>query len=105
MPCYQFREQNLKTEKYLYKWAALRWKSARNTSFRRWNRTVKIGRSQNNWIWKSYNFAKNWPKMAEKWVKMIFPDHGVNIKVVDNVENYLNMKFQPKQMQRSRENG
>ena len=40
--------------------------------------------------------------MAEKWVKMIFPDHGVNIKVVDNVENYLNMKFQPKQMQRSR---
>ena len=43
--------------------------------------------------------------MAEKWVKMIFPDHGVNIKVVDNVENYLNMKFQPKLMQRSRENG
>ena len=42
--------------------------------------------------------------MAEKWVK-IFPDHGVNIKVVDNVENYLNMKFQPKLMQRSRENG
>ena len=36
---------------------------------------------------------------------MIFPDHGVNIKVVDNVENYLNMKFQPKLMQRSRENG
>ena len=36
---------------------------------------------------------------------MIFPDHGVNIKVVDNVENYLNMKFQLKLMQRSRENG
>ena len=42
---------------------------------------------------------------AEKWVKMSFPDHGVNRKVVDNVENYLNMKFQPKLMQRSRENG
>ena len=36
---------------------------------------------------------------------MIFPDHGVNRKVVDNVENYLNMKFQPKLMKRSRENG
>ena len=46
---------------------------------------------------KSYNFAKNWPKMAEKWVKVIFQDHGVN-------ENYLNMKFQAKLMQRSREN-
>ena len=43
--------------------------------------------------------------MAVKWVKMIFPDHGVNRKVVDNVENYLNMKFQPKLMKRSRENG
>ena len=43
--------------------------------------------------------------MAEKWVKTIFADHGVNRKVVDNVENYLNMKFQPKLMQRSRENG
>ena len=43
--------------------------------------------------------------MAVKLVKMIFPDHGVNRKVVDNVENYLNMKFQPKQMKRSREKG
>ena len=43
--------------------------------------------------------------MAEKWGKTIFADHGVNRKVVDNVENYLNMKFQPKLMQRSRENG
>ena len=42
---------------------------------------------------------------GEKGVKMIFPDHGVNRKVVDNVENYLNMKFQPKLMKRSRENG
>ena len=33
--------------------------------------------------------------MAEKWVKTIFADHGVNRKVVDNVENYLNMKCQP----------
>jgi hypothetical protein len=35
---------------------------------------------------------------------MSFPDHGVNRKVVDNVENYRNMQFQPKQMTRSREN-
>jgi len=42
---------------------------------------------------------------AKKWVKMSFPDHGVNRKVVDNVENYLNMKFQPTLMTRSRENG
>ena len=42
--------------------------------------------------------------MAEKSVKMIFPDLGVNRKVVDKVENYLNMQFQPKLMQRSREN-
>ena len=27
--------------------------------------------------------------MAKIWVKMIFPDHDVNGKVVDNVENYL----------------
>ena len=43
--------------------------------------------------------------MVEKWVKMIFPDHGVNINVVDNDDNVLNMKFQPKLMQRSREKG
>ena len=36
---------------------------------------------------------------------MIFPDHGVNIKVVDNVVNYLNMQFKTKLMRRSRENG
>ena len=43
--------------------------------------------------------------MAEKSVKMIFPDPSVNRKVVYNVENYLNMQFWPKLMQRSRENG
>ena len=43
--------------------------------------------------------------MVEKWVKMIFLDHGVKRKVVDNDKNYLNMKFQPKVMTRSRENG
>ena len=48
---------------------------------------------------------KKSPFLLKKWVKMSFPDHGVNRKVVDNVENYLNMKFQPKLMQRSRENG
>ena len=51
---------------------------------------------------------ENWLKIEKKnqnLVKMIFPNQGVYIKVVDNVENYLNMKFQPKLMQRSRENG
>jgi hypothetical protein len=43
--------------------------------------------------------------MAEKWAKTIFADRGVDRKVVDNVEHYLNMKCQPKIMQRSRENG
>ena len=43
--------------------------------------------------------------MAEKWIKMIFPDHSVNRKVVDNVENYPNMIFQPIPMTYSRENG
>ena len=38
-------------------------------------------------------------------MKMSFPDHGVNIKVVENVENYLNMQFQSKLMTHSRENG
>ena len=36
---------------------------------------------------------------------MSFPDHGVSRKVADNVENYQHMKFQPKLMTRSRENG
>ena len=36
---------------------------------------------------------------------MSFPDHGVNRKVVDNVEIYQNMQFQPKVMTRSQENG
>ena len=44
-------------------------------------------------------------KKVQKWVKMSFPDHGVNRKLVDNVENYLNMQFQPKVMTRSPENG
>ena len=43
--------------------------------------------------------------MLKKWVKMRFPDHGVNRKVVEYVQNYHNMKFQPKLMQRSRVNG
>ena len=37
-------------------------------------------------------------------MKMIFADHGVNQKVVENVEIYL-MQFHPEIMQRSRENG
>ena len=43
-------------------------------------------------------------EMASKWVKMKFLELGVNRKVVGNVENYLNMKFQPKTFMRFREN-
>ena len=43
--------------------------------------------------------------LAKKWVKMSFPDHSVNQKVVANDENYLNMKLQPKVMKSSPENG
>ena len=39
--------------------------------------------------------------MAAKWVKMKFLELGVNRKVVGNVENYLNMKFQPNNFMRS----
>ena len=42
--------------------------------------------------------------LASKWVKMKFLELGVNRKVVGNVENYLNMQFQPKIFTRSREN-
>ena len=34
-----------------------------------------------------------------------FPDHGVNIKVVDNVENYLNIKGAPPEGFESRQVG
>ena len=44
-------------------------------------------------------------EMDPKWVKMNFLEFGVNRKVVYNVENYLNMKFQTKIFTRSRENG
>ena len=54
---------------------------------------MKIDRFPKNGTKKSHNFATNRPKMAEKSVKMIFPDHSVNIKVVDNDESYLNMQF------------
>ena len=81
------------------------WKTAYNTSFRCRNRTAKTSRSQSTRIWNSHNFAENWPKMPKTWVKMIFPDDGVNIKVVENVKNYLNMQFQSKLMTHSRENG
>ena len=43
-------------------------------------------------------------EMASKWVKMKFFELDVSIKVVGNVESYLNMKFQPKIFTRSREN-
>ena len=42
--------------------------------------------------------------MASKWVKMKFPDIVTSRKVVDTVENYLNMKFRPKILTRFREN-
>ena len=36
---------------------------------------------------------------------MSFSDHGINEKLVDHVKIYQNMKFQPKVMTHSRENG
>ena len=42
--------------------------------------------------------------MASKSIKMKFLELGINRKVVGNVENYLNMKFQPNIFTRSREN-
>ena len=44
------------------------------------------------------------PKMASKWMKMKFPDLVTNRKVVDNVENYLNVDTQPNLATRFREN-
>ena len=41
---------------------------------------------------------KKWPFLLKKWVKMSFPNQRVNRKVVDNDENYLSMRFQPKLM-------
>ena len=52
-----------------------------------------------NFLYKKSQF------FAKKWVKMSFPDHGDSRKVVDNVENYSNMQFQPKVMTCSQENG
>ena len=51
-----------------------------------------------NFLYKKSQF------LLKKWVKMSFPDHGVNRKLVDNVENYLNIQFQPKVMTCSPEN-
>ena len=43
--------------------------------------------------------------MAERRVKMSFPNDGANRKVVDTVENYLIMIIPPKPMTLSWENG
>ena len=37
---------------------------------------MKISQSKNIGIWKSHHFAKTWAKMAEKFLKIIIPDHG-----------------------------
>ena len=50
-------------------------------------------------------FIQNHSFLLKKRVKISFPDHVVNRKVVDNVENYLNMQFQPRVMTHSRVNG
>ena len=65
---------------------------------------MDIAQFQNNGIWKSHDFAKNWPKMASKGMKMIFPGLVTNKKVVDNYENYLNMKFEACTCRISQEN-
>ena len=41
---------------------------------------------------------KKSPFLLKNWVKMSFPDHGVNRKVVDIDENYLSTPIQPKVM-------
>ena len=59
-------------------------------------------------FWKKIVFSAYWlhsnREMPSKWVKMKFPDLLTNEKDVDNVGNYLNMKFQTKIFTRSREN-
>ena len=60
--------------------------------------------SQEN-VQKPHFLIKLLIKKVQKWVKMSFPDHGVNRTLVDNVENYLNMQFQPKLMTYSQGNG
>ena len=45
-----------------------------------------------NFLYKKSQF------LLKKRVKMSFPDHGVKRKVVDNDENYLSMRYQPKLM-------
>ena len=50
------------------------------------------------------DFWKNCLQKFPKCVKMSFLDHSVNRKVVDDVDNYLDMKFQLKLMQCSQEN-
>ena len=55
---------------------------------------MEIAWSQNNAIWKVHDFAKNWPKIAEKWTKMYFLEQGVNKKVVGNDKGYLNMQYE-----------
>ena len=50
-------------------------------------------------------FYKKSQFFSKKWVKMSFPDHNDNRKVVHRVENYLIRQFQPKVMMRSQENG
>ena len=65
------------------------------------------------WFYCSRNLAKwndfsvYWLQSNRKkdlWVKMNFLELGVNSKVVGNVENYLEVNFQPKICTRSREN-
>ena len=54
---------------------------------------------------KNLIFWKNAYKKVQKWAKMSFPDHDLNRKVVDDVENYLDIQFQQKLMTHSWENG
>ena len=49
-------------------------------------------------------WACPWPKMASKWVKMNFPEHGVNRKVVDNGLIHLNVQYERSSQASFREN-
>ena len=46
------------------------------------------------WTCLGLAWACPWPKMASKWVKMNFPEHGVNRKVVDNGLIHLNVQYE-----------
>ena len=52
------------------------------------NNTGKFELSQQYFLRNRQIFKRSQFLLKKKWVKMSFPDHSVNRKVVDNVEKY-----------------